>query len=243
MVRMSKKMKKNTHTHGVLIVLIALVGCAKPGPILDGVGALLLVKDGRAVEVEKGAELAISWVVDGQYYGCWARGRNGERAVMVRLVEANAGFVRVRAEAWKKVEDLPWSYLRAPGLKVAARSGQYERPTVSIPIEQIEEVQVFVTRRKPEGRAGLTRANLVAGALGGAGIGGIAVGADRHFAAEEDLNREDFWTDERAFRIVGLSTGVGAVAYPTYKALWPKARSELKETHRISEGWRIEVRR
>ena len=125
------------------ITLLILTGCAKPGPLLEGVGTLMLVKGERVVEVENDVELAISWSVDGQYYGSWARGRDGEVPVMVRLVEANAGFVRVRAEAWKSVELLPWSYLRAPGIKVAARSGRYERPTVSIPVEEIDEVQVF----------------------------------------------------------------------------------------------------
>ena len=69
------------------------------------------------------------------------------------------------------------------------------------------------------------------------------MGADRHFVFAEELNRDDYWTDERAFKIVGISTAIGAVAYPAYQALWPKARSRLKETHRIAEGWRIEVRR
>lgn len=224
------------------IILLFMVGCAKPGSLLEGAGALVLVKGERVVEVEPNAELAVSWSVDGQFYGCWARGKGEEVPVMVRLVEANVDFVRVRAEAWRQVEDLPWSYLRAPGLQVAARSGEYERPTVSIPVEQIAEVQVFATERRSTGWAGLSRDNIVAGVLGGAGVGGIAVGADRHIAAEEDLNRNDFWTDERAFRIVSISTAIGAVAYPAYKALWPQVRSQLRETHRMAEGWRIEVR-
>ena len=225
------------------IPLLILTGCAKPGPLLEGVGSLMLVKGERVVEVEKDVELAIFWSVDGQYYGSWARGRDGEVPVMVRLVEANAGFVRVRAEAWKSVEHLPQSYLRVPGLQVAARSGGYERPTVAIPIAQIEEVQVFEQVRQPKGRGGLSRANVVAGALGGAGVGGIAVGGDRLFLYGEELHKDEYWTDERALEIVGISTVVGAVVYPAYQVLWPKARSRLQETHRIAEGWRIEIRR
>jgi hypothetical protein len=163
--------------------------------------------------------------------------------VTVRLVEANAGFVRVRAEAWKSVEHLPWLYVRAPGLKVAARSGDYERPTVSIPIEQIEEVQVYARQRRPKGRAGVSRANVVVGALRGAGVGGAAAGADQVFVYEEDASQKEYWTDERALAIVGISALTGAIVYPAYKALWPRAQSRLKETHRMAEGWRIEVRR
>ena len=156
----------------------------------------------------------------------------------VRLVEANADFVRVRSEAWKSVEHLPWSYLQASGIKVAARSGRYERPTVSIPVEQIDEVQVFARVRRPRGRDELSPANVAAGALGG-----LAVGADRHLVSEPDLNDGDIWTDERAFGAVGISAAVGAVAYPAYRALWPRGRSRLAAAYRMDEGWRVEVRR
>jgi hypothetical protein len=89
----------------------------------------------------------------------------------------------------------------------------------------------------------LSQANVAAGALGGAGVGGLAVGADRHLVSEPDLNDGDIWTDERAFWAVGISAAVGAVAYPAYRALWPRGRSQLAAAYRMDEGWRVDVRR
>ena len=233
----------NTRKYFTFIALLACAGCARPGPLLEEAGGLVLARGDEAVEVERDAELAIAWTAGGAQYATWARQRDGEKPVTVRLVEANADFVRVRSEAWKSVEHLPWSYLQASGIKVAARSGRYERPTVSIPVEQIDEVQVFARVRWPRGREELSQANVAAGALGGAGGGGLAVGADRHLVSEPDLSDGEIWTDERAFWAVGISAAVGAVAYPAYRALWPRGRSRLAAAYRMDEGWRVEVRR
>ena len=182
----------NSRKYFTFIAMLACAGCARPGALLEEAGGLLLVRGDEAVEVERDAELAIAWTAGGAQYATWARQRDGEKPVTVRLVQANADFVRVRSEAWKSVEHLPWSYLQASGIKVAARSGRYERPTVSIPVEQIDG---------------------------------------------------EIWTDERAFWAVGISAAVGAVAYPAYRALWPRGRSRLAAAYRMDEGWRVEVRR
>ena len=142
----------NTRKYFTFIALLACAGCARPGPLLEEAGGLVLARGDEAVEVERDAELAIAWTAGGAQYATWVRQRDGEKPMTVRLVEANADFVRVRSEAWKSVEHLPWSYLQASGIKVAARRGRYERPTVSIPVEQIDEVQVFARVRRPRGR-------------------------------------------------------------------------------------------
>ena len=70
---------------------------------MEEAGGLVLARGDEAVEVERDAELAIAWTAGGAQYATWARQRDRERPVTVRLVEANADFVgcgRRRGRAW-----------------------------------------------------------------------------------------------------------------------------------------------
>ena len=105
----------NTRKYFTFIALLACAGCARPGRLLEEAGGLVLARGEEAVEVERDAELAIAWTAGGAQYATWVRQRDGEKPMTVRLVEANADFVRVRSEAWKSVEHLPWFICRRRG--------------------------------------------------------------------------------------------------------------------------------
>lgn len=221
-----------------LITIVSVAGCSRPQLLLRDAGTVVLVKGRQTVELSRKNQLSIKWSSDGSAYTTQARMEGRDTPVTVQLIEANDQYLRVKSKAWKEPEQIPQTYLRSRGVRVIASSGRYKKPTLSIPLAHVEEITVHDRELTTADFSGYSRRNLVVGALGGMGVGGILV-------VESRDDYDDYVTDEEALIVVGIGTLTGALLYPTYKVFWPRFRQSPGAVYIIEEreGWRIEIRR
>lgn len=221
-----------------------LLSCAGPQRLLSDAGQLVLVKDGQRVALKGKDRLFIRWRTDGKELFTQATADGRDSLVAVTIVEANEQIARIRADAWKELEDVPRSYSQA-GIRVTGGSGRRGKSVVNVPLGDIEEIALCERRLTTADWAGFSRRNAMVGALGGFVFGGTAAGADA-VIFQDRSHPDDPWRlrGNEALMAVAITTATGAVAYPAYRVFWPRFRQRIGTIYAIGrEGWRIEIER
>jgi len=230
----------------IFFFAVYLPGCAGPQRLLSDAGQPVLMKGGQRVVLEGKDRLLIRWKTDGRELVTKAVVADRDSSIAVRIVEADEQTVRVRADVWKKLEDVPRGYFEA-GIRVTGGSGRRGRPVVNVPLEDIEEIVLCKRRLTTADWAGFSRRNATVGALGGFTFGAVVAGADE-IAFRENSERSDSWPPmlrgNEALVATAVTTATGAVMYPLYRALWPRFRHQEERVFAIGEeGWRVEIER
>ena len=231
----------------ILFLSACLPGCAGPQRLLSDGGCPVLVKDGQRVELKGKDRLFIRWKVDGRELVTQAVADGRDSLVAVRVVEANERTVRVRSDAWKKLEDVPRGYFEA-GVRVTGGSGRRGRPVVNVPLWDIGEIALCERRLTKVDWAGFSRRNVTVGGLGGFTFGAMVAGADevvfRGKSRREDYDFLPLLRGNEALAAAAVTTVTGAVVYPVYRVLWPRFRQGEERVFAIGEeGWRVEIDR
>lgn len=225
-----------------------LLSCAGPQRLLSDAGQPVLVKDGERVALKGKDRLFIRWRTDGRELATQAAVGGRDSLVTVMVLEADERTVRVRADAWKEMEDVPRSYFET-GIRVTGGSGRRGRPVVNVPLSDIEEIVLCERRRTMTGWADFNRRNATVGALGGFTFGAMVAGADA-VVFRENSRRDDYdlWPPRlrgnEALVATAVTTVTGAVVYPVYRVFWPRFRLRDERVFAIGEeGWRVEIER
>jgi hypothetical protein len=220
-----------------------LLSCAGPQRLLSDAGRPVLVKGGQRVVLKGKDRLFIRWKTDGRELITQAAVDGRDSLVAVTVVEADERTVRVRADAWKVLEDVPRGY-SAAGIRVTGGRGRRGRPVVNVPLVDIEEIALCERRLTTADWVGFSRRNAKVGALGGFAFGGmVAIDA---VVFREKSRRDDSWPlrGNEALAVTAVTTVTGAVMYPVYRVFWPRFRLRDERVFAIGDkGWRVEIER
>jgi hypothetical protein len=207
----------------------------------------VLVKNGQRTELKEKDRLFIRWKKDGRELVTQAVAADRDSSIAVRIVEADERTVRVRADSWKELKDVPRSYFEA-GVRVTGGSGRRGKPVVNVPLEDIEEIVLCKRRLATADWAGFSRRNATVGALGGFAFGALVAGADevvfREKSRRDDYDFLPLLRGNEALVATAVTTATGAVMYPVYRVFWPRFRQRSERVFAIAdEGWRVEIER
>jgi|APSaa5957512622_1039677.scaffolds.fasta_scaffold07903_3 hypothetical protein len=231
----------------ILFFFAYLPGCARSQRLLSNAGQLVLVKDGERVVLKGKDRLFIRWKTDGQELATQAAMDGRDSLVAVMVLEADERTLRVRADAWKRLEDVPHVY-SAAGIRVTGGKGRRGRPVVNVPLSDIEEIALCERRLTTADWAGFSRRNATIGALGGFAFGAMVAGADevvfREKSRRDDYDFLPLLRGNEALVATAVTTVTGAVMYPVYRVFWPRFHQHDERVFAIGEErWRVEIER
>lgn len=209
---------------------LLVVNCAAPRRVLLNPGDVYLTHGSGEIRIRPDNPLTIQWEANGTIYTTAEATSASNQRVLVRLVEANGHFLRVRSEAWKDMDDIPIAVRDRSGIRVTAGSGRHKHPIAAIPVDSITAIGVCdrLPRLERSGPRDVPS--------------GIAVGVTWGMMAAAALTPPER-PDARQALIGTVAAGLaGAVVYPIWQMLRPKHRIQPVEYTIDAATYRLEIR-
>ena len=204
------------------IFALLFSGCSQRQSLLHQAGPIALVSQYHTQDIESDDRVAIKWSINDRSDSTRAVIGVDEQPVPVYIIEANREALRLQADSWEGLADLPVSYRYTSAIKIVPPSKRNKRPTVVLPIRYIREISLYEERRPTSPAAAFKLKNIGKGALGGFAVGASLSMMPTDLSNKEWRSEPNLFTDaEEALVVSTIATATGAIFYPVYKMFRP----------------------